>query len=228
MAGPKYDTGLTRAQRTLLRAAIATNLADLLKANGGYLRALKSLPLPLRGTSDDDLGWIGEHALGQTPCILIALGRKDYDSVDVSDVWRGKIDVALYVCSSNLRGYIDGRLETDVVASADSTADPGIDTILEHAEERLLGQSFELGGLASQRTSDMRPSSEDEVFTNGEMTVWEQRYSIYVERQVNPDRAVAQNLLTIEGDHSIVDADPADLSATAVMPTTVATLEAPP
>lgn len=203
MPGPKYDTGLARAQRTLLRAAIAAQFSDLMLANGGYVRAIKSIPRPLKD-SEEELGWIGMHAQGQSPCIIIALGGKKYESVDVgADVYRANIDVAIYICSTNVRGLIEGRLETDTVAAGDATKDPGIDTMLEHVEERLLGQSFKLGGLASQRTSEMDPESEDELFTNGELSIWEQKYSVWVPREVNPNRAITQLNTSIETQTSI-------------------------
>lgn len=223
MPGPVYDTGLTRAQRTLLRATIAAQLSDLLVANGGYLHAIRSLPRPLKNSSEEELGWIGYVAQGQYPMVLIALGSKSYESVDVSAVYRGKIEVSIYACSGNIRGVIDGRLETDVVAASDATKDPGIDTILEHVEERLLGQGFELGNLPAQRTTHMDPESEEELVTGGDCTVWEQKYSLYVMREVNPDRKVTQLNLTMEAQTSIEPtSDPEN-----PLVDTVANLEAP-
>lgn len=204
MSSPGYDTGLTRAQRTLLRAAIATRLAPLLVANGGYLRSIKSLPRPLKNGSEDELGWLGNLVQGQVPCIGIALGRKDFEptGMDIPPIhFRGKLEVALYICSNNLRGYVDGRLETDVVAGASASADPGIDTMLEHVEELLLGESYDLGN--GRPTSELTFEHEDEVFTGGDVTVWEQRASIWLEREINPDRSITQLVTEIQGLHSL-------------------------
>ena len=224
MSGPKFDTGLARAQRTLLRSAVATALSDLLSTNGGYLRAIRSLPRPLRGHDLDELGFIGNAIQGQAPCVLIALGAKKYEPVDMDSIYRGRVEVALYVCSNNLRGRIDGRIETDVAAAADATKDPGIDAILENVEERLLGTSFHLGSqtTAAAVTSQMFPESEDEVFTGDDMTVWEQRYSVELYREPNPNRAITAVVTSVETDTEIEGADPAN-----PIVTTVANLEAP-
>lgn len=221
MPGPVYDTGLPRAQRTMLRAALAARFADLLKTNGGYLRTITTIPKLIKG--EDDLGWIGMRVQGGTPCVIIALGDKKYESVDIDDIYEAEIDVTLYVCSAHARSVLEGRLETDVVAASDATADPGIDTILEHLEERLLGQAFDLGGLESQRTSPMEPQAENEFVTDGEITVWEQKYSVWVPREVNPNRAITQLNTSIETQTSIEPAsDPENPFIT-----TVADLETP-
>jgi hypothetical protein len=203
-AGPHvFDTGLHRAQRTTVRQAIADRLAPLLKKNGGYLRSIKMLPRPIRSEGDDDgLGFLGAALQGQAPSIAIALGRKTYEQTDAGEanLASGVIDFAIYVIGGHSRGHVEGRLEADVTAAADRTADPGIDVILEHVEEYLLGQELGIKG-----TLEMRAVEEDEVLSADDYTVWEQRYTVKVERKINPRRASTQIATSLEGRHRLAE-----------------------
>lgn len=202
----KFDTGLFRAQRSAVRESIAARLAPLLKANGRYVRKIGNLPRPLKGHDEEELGFLANEVQGNAPCIVVALGRKEYQSAGMdipATQFRGELEVAIYVASANSRAFVEGRLAQDVPAMSDATADPGIETMLEHIEELLIGQMIDLKG-----TADMRPISEDEVFTGGDYSVWEQRYTLLVDRFLNPERLNTKILTSIEGANNLDGADP--------------------
>lgn len=202
----KFDTGLHRAQRTEIRQALIERITGALgKVEGGYLRAVVSIPRPLKNDSAEEIGLIYDRVQGQQPCVAIALGRKEYqaDGMDIPAVnFRGYIDLAIYAISGNLRERVDGRLATDVSGAADVTADPGVDIILEHLEEVLLGQELDL-----KTVYELRPVSEDELATFADVAIWEQRYLIGVDRSIDPDRDNEDVLMSIEAKNNLTDAD---------------------
>ncbi|MBA2718929.1 MAG: hypothetical protein H0U52_06780 [Chloroflexi bacterium] len=198
-----YDTGLGKAQRTLVREAVITALSPLLlqpDGSGRYVRAITTIPRPLRGEGDDNgITMLAKALSGRSPSIAIALGRKTFESADMESVLsRGEIVVSIYACSSNQRSLTDGRLAIDVPGAGSIHADPGIETMLEHIEEQLLGQVLALDG-----TCEMRAVEEDEVFTADDATVWEQTYSVKVERQINPNRGSTALITSIKGNNNL-------------------------
>lgn len=208
----KFDTGLFAAQRTVVRLGVAEMLRPLLlpqlggSANG-YIRSIRGLPRPLRAHSEEELGWIGNAVQGQAPCVLIALGSKGYGphGMDGPSVhYAGELEIVIYAVSLNSRAFIEGRLAADVVGTANVSNDPGIETLLEHIEELLIGQDPNVEGI-----HELRPQSEDEVFTGGE-TVWEQRYTCKVEREINPARLVTGIVTTIETKNNLDGANAAN------------------
>jgi hypothetical protein len=224
-----FDTGLAYAQRSLIRDAIVTRLSALLTtaAPSRYLHAVKPIARPYRGEGDEDGAAILVSALlGQAPAIAVALGRKTYEATDAEPYTsRGTIDVAIYVLSKHPRGLVDGRLKTDVAGNAAITADPGIEAMLEHVEELLLGQSLGIAGV-----SELRPVDEDEVATADDGTIWEQTYTIGVERQINPSRLMTTVIDSIEGRHTphdIEDDDEESDEDLHPLVTTVAELDEP-
>jgi hypothetical protein len=222
----KFDTGLFRAQRTTLRQALADRIKLMLLPSlgggaAGYLRMIGMLPRPLKDSSVEEIGFLLSFVTqGQSPAVLIALGKKDYDPAGMdfpSTHYRGGVEVVFYVVSTNARGPVEGRLFADVAGSASSQADPGIETILEHLEELLIGQDCDIKTL-----SELRPSSEDEVFTGAEESIWEQRYTMQVSREINADRLVTGLLTSIENKNNLDGADPAN-----PIVDTITTLEVP-
>lgn len=204
----RFDTGLFRSQRSAIRAHIAARLGDLLKVNGGYVIAIRDLPRPLRGQMPDELAFIAEAVSGTVPAILIALGRKDFAplGMDIPPThFTGEVEVVLYAVTSSARSLVAGRLTMDGPGAADPTADPGMEAFLEHIEERLAGQTIDLS-----TTHELRPQHEDEVYTGGDYTVWEQRYLLVVERELNPERDNTKILVSIEAKNNLDGADPAN------------------
>jgi len=216
---PTYDTGLTAPQRTLLRHAIVARFAPMLKSNGGFLRALGSVPRTVRGRSDEDLGWICDAINSATPAIIVGLGRADYESIGTTGLeWAAKLEVAIYVASSNARGVVSGRLESDVQAQADPTADPGIEVMLELAQRQmLLGQDLDIA-----TTHEFRMKSEEEVETFQPYTIWEQIYTVEIEVEINPNRNVTQLVTSVDVNDNLNTDGATDLTVE-----TITNLEAP-
>lgn len=186
-----FDTGLHVPQRTALRNAIVAKLAPLKKSNGLYLRAIGKLAAPYLGAGDDDgLALLHLTLQGQAPAIVVALGDAKWKSIgmDALDL-QGVIAVHVYVATVNPRGPVDGRLEPDVTATADDTADPGIDTMLEDVLQQLVGQDPGVDGLYEPHVLEERA-----VFTGPEMTIWEVVLAVRADRWIDPDRAVTQQV----------------------------------
>jgi hypothetical protein len=198
-----FDTGLHRAQRTTVRRALVDRLAPMLRENGGYLRGIIELPRYVRGESDEDgIGMLAAKFQGRVPGIAIALGRKTYEPTDAGEanLVTGGLDLAIYVATGHGRDTLEGRLAADVVSHGDRGADPGIEVILEHVEDHLLGQELNIKGILELRGVD-----EDEVGTFADMSIWEQRYTVKVERKINPRRASTQLVTSIEGRHRLAE-----------------------
>lgn len=228
MGAHAYDTGLALAQRTLIRNAVIAKLAPLLKANGRYLHAIKPMPRRYRGEGDDaGRQQLVNTLLGQAPAIAVALGRKTYEATD-GDAFLSlaELEVSIAVISQHGRdpALVEGRLATDVVGDAALTSDPGIEAALEHIEELLLGQDLGVAG-----TTELRPVDEEEVETAENGTIWQQTYTLRVERQINPSRG--NTLITsIEArttPEGIADSDPNSAADLNPLVTTVAALEEP-
>ena len=214
-----YDTGLGAPQRTLIRSAIVSRLQPMLIANGGFLRVIGTVPWTLRSKSDEDIGWLCDAINSQTPAVVIGLGRAEYESIGTTGLeWAAKLEVVLYVASSNARSVVVGRLASDVVAQTDPTADPGIEAMLELVMRQLvLGQDLDIS-----TTHELRLVSEDEVDTFQAYTLWEQRYTIQVQVDINPDRAVMTQATSVDVANDLDGATPIN-----PIVETVTTLEAP-
>lgn len=201
-----FDSGLYRPQRSVIRQALVDRLGStltgkgkpLLKSAGGYLAKIGMLPRPLKGESDDELAFIWVALQGAAPSLCVALGSMPMSPIDGNEEYLGELEIAVYSLSKNLRSLVDGRMSPDAVASGDPTADPGVETMLEHVREILCGQEIGIIGV-----HEIRPKSEDEVVTDGEGTLWEQRYTVLVEVSVNPQRANSDLVTSIEAQHDL-------------------------
>ncbi|MCA9678832.1 MAG: hypothetical protein KC464_27635 [Myxococcales bacterium] len=212
-----FDTALPKPQRTALRDAILAQLAPLKYSEGLYLRALKGMPEPL-GKEDADL--IFDQVAGQTPAVLVALGRKASDPAGLSgamDNWVATLDVYVYAVSQLQRGELE-RVAGDVVSAASVTADPGLETVLEHLEELLLGWQMT---DASGSIRELRPVDEDALWHSKEVTIWVQQYQVRVQRDLLRHKTLTQYLTLIETSHAPDGAD-------AQNPIIVADQELPP
>jgi hypothetical protein len=189
-----YDTGLAKAQRTLVRNAVVARLA-LLKRPDLYLQAVVGVPSRIQGRSDEDgIGALYEALNGAAPAAAVALGRGDTAAAGQNAAHARKtIELVVYVASNNSRGMVDGRLAGDPASAASNAADPGIETMVEHVEQLLLGFDLGIDGV-----EEIRAVSEDEVVTAQNITIWEVVFSVRVDRSINHDRAVTQLLLDIE------------------------------
>jgi hypothetical protein len=187
-----FDTSLSRAQRTLIRAGAVTLLAGL-KRPAGYLQAVVPWGGIVRSFQDDlgiDLLW--QTLAGRAPAMAIALGDKVSVPKGMGGFnFAGEIELIVYHISNHPRDLELGRLEIDVAGLAANTSDPGLDVMMEHAEELLIGQVAAVSNTIKQ----IRPHREEELRTEDGVTLWAQRYSVLVARTINPHRNVS-TLLT--------------------------------
>lgn len=195
----KFDTALGLPQRTTIRRGVIDRLSELLKP-GGYVATIIPIPRLLRGEGDEDgEGMVLRATQGQSPAIAVALGRKTYEATDgESELCQGELVLGVYFVSEHNTDVVEGRLEMDVVGAGDATADPGLEALMEHVEELLLGQELNIRGV-----SEIRPVQEDEVATFADATIWEQTYSIKVMRDIVPSRKSTRFMTSIQGDHKL-------------------------
>jgi hypothetical protein len=209
-----FDSGLPGPQRTLVRDAVVAALVDLLlpamHASGKkYLTQIVGLPAAVKFGSDDE-AFLRELINGQSPSVLVALGKRRFEADGTDNVeWRGELRVHVYVASSHSRGLVTGRLAADVVALADDHADPGVEVIGEHVFERLSGLP-----LDTARGSALRPDDEDLAYVGMDWTVLEQTYDVLLDTNVDPNRALTQKALDVFTTHKQPDVgDDADVEA---------------
>lgn len=224
-----FDTGATVAQRTRVRNAVIAKLAPLLKtANPArYIPAngIKPLPRILDGGSKEgdegDVAMLEAFFNGASPAIGVALGRLPLEPGGMEPTsLRGSLPISVYVGSQHGRDLVAGRLAADVVATANLTADPGLETILEHVLELLAGQDPGVAGVGELRAQLEDPS----VAVFADWTIGEVRFSAELERDIKPWRGVAQLVTEVENRLS-EDSIPDETAGLDPFVTTVATLE---
>lgn len=206
-----FDTGLQLAQRTVLRRAAVTLLSGLLRANGGYLNTVIAWGGVVRGYTDrDGIDLLYSALQGRAPAVAIGLGDRVPKAGGIGGVaWKGHIELIAYYCSTNQRdpALVDGRLEPDVVAAASDVADPGLDVIMEHVEELLVGQY----PSTSKSIKQIAPGVEEELYTNEEVSLYRQTFHVQIDRVINPYRNVTQLLESVSAllrTSGAQDADP--------------------
>jgi hypothetical protein len=204
-----FDSDLAKPQRTLVRDGVVAALEGLRRPTL-YLAAVVLLPAPIRAGQQHEEAFLREAVSGQTPAVAIALGGRDFESVGTDNIeWTGDLDVHVYCCTTHARGLVAGRTAADVVADADATADPGLETIGEHVFERLAGLP-----LTAANAAELRPVREEYTFVDADMTVVEQVYKVTVNTDVDPARARTQLALEVDATHTEAAAgDPADREA---------------
>lgn len=225
-----FDTGLTRAQRTLIRAGAVSLLAPLLRSAGGYLQAIIPWGGVVRSYQDlegIDLLWAAFN--GRAPSVAIALGDRVPSPAGMGGFnFTSKLELVAYHYSNHPRDLESGRLEIDVAGLAANTADPGLDVMMEHVEELLIGQRCG----ASATIKQIRPTREEELRSENGYSLWAQRYEVQVERTINPNRGISQlitefraNVRTSDDPLRTIAASPGgatELAAVATFTTTIA------
>jgi hypothetical protein len=197
-----FDAGL--AQRGAIHDAIVAKLSPLLKSVNAqmYLRSIGTMPRPFRGEGDEKgHAMLTQALLDQAPAIAIALGRMTMaagggDATESDST----LEIAIYCASQHLNGTVKGRLYSDAISAADTSADPGLFVLLQHVRELLAGQELDVDGV-----SELRGVYEDETETFDNITVWEQRYEVLVNTTVNRARGIAELLTSIQDKHSVDD-----------------------
>lgn len=189
-----FDTGLTRAQRTLIRNGPVTLLSGLLRSNGGYLNAVIPWGGVVRSYTDDaGISELWAALLGRAPSIAIAVGDRALHPAGMGGFnFKGEVELVLYHYSNHPRDLELGRLEIDAAGLAADTFDPGLDCQMEHAEELLIGQYA--NGANSPTIKQIVPTREEELRTENAFTLWAQRYQVTVARSINPLRGLTQIL----------------------------------
>lgn len=217
-----FDTGLPTAQRTLIRNGAVTLLSGLLASNGGYLAAVVPWGGVLRSHQDEiGIELLRQKLLGRTPSIAIALGDYVPDSKGMGGFnFAGELELLVYFATNHQRDLESGRLAIDAAGLAADTADPGLDVIMEHAQELLVGQRCG----ASSTIKQVRPEREEELRTEPDLTIWVQRYSVITTRKVAEFRTVEQLLAGFRT--RVRTTDPAQ--ADPVPPTAEAQTDIPP
>lgn len=197
----RYDTGLAIPQRTALRNAIIDRLGTL-RRPAMYLMAVR--PLPRRVTGDEDgIADIMNALGGQAPAMLVGLGNATHSAAGApASRARKSLDVGVYVISGHGRGVVEGRMAGDTSATTDNARDPGVETMLEHAEELLLGRDLGVAGV-----SELRAEAETEIYSGDDFTIWELAFSVQISRDINHSRLVTQLLTEIDSQYSVVDSD---------------------
>jgi len=236
-----FDTGLSRAQRTLIRDGVVELLSGLV-APTGYLRTVIPWGGIVRGYTDE----IGQDLLlaafnGRAPSIAVALGDRVADAAGMGGFnFKGTIELVLYHYSNHPRSVTDGRTKLDASAVASDIADPGLDIMMEHAEELLIGQR--LGGTSATNPvgqvtrstptiKQIVPTREEELVTTAQHTLWAQRYAVTVSRTIDPHRTITQMLEEIRTVIRPTDEAAEDLTPPEVLElqnTTVDYVEPPP
>jgi hypothetical protein len=185
-----FDTGLTRAQRTLIRAGAVTLLAPLLRSAGGYLQAVVPWGGVVRSYQDvEGIDLLWEALGGRAPSVAIALGDRVASPAGMGGFnFTTKLELVAYHYSNHPRDLELGRLEIDAVGLAANTGDPGLDVMMEHVEELLIGQRCG----ASATIKQIVPTREEELRSEHGFSLWAQRYELTVTRTINPNRGISQ------------------------------------
>lgn len=177
----RFDSGLAQPQRTRVRRGAVTLLSGLKRSAGGYLMDVIPWGGIVRVYTDVDGISALVNALSKAPAIAVAVGDR---SSKVSGIGgfseMGELDLLVYFATNNIRNQQIWRQETDVAGLADDQADPGLDVILDHAKELLIGQVIDAGKDVKQ----LRPEREYELVTDVAVTIWVQEYKLTV--QVGP------------------------------------------
>lgn len=190
-----FDTALAAPQRTLVRNGVITLLSGLLVANGGYLASVVPFGAVVRSYTDGDgIAMLYKALSGQAPAIAVALGTRSSKPAGAGGFnWLCELELFLYFASNNMRDLADGRMGIDATGAASDAADPGLDVMMEHAEELVVGQRCG----ASDTIKQVRPDREEELSTGDELTIWLQTYNITLTRTIKEWRGVSQLLESI-------------------------------
>jgi hypothetical protein len=194
-----FDTGLQLPQRTTIRRGAIALLSGLLRANGGYLGCVVPFGAVVRSHTDieglgNGLDALEKATLGRTPAVAVALGERMSKPAGIgAHGHQSELELLVYFVNDNKRDAVDGRHEIDPVAAASDIADPGLDVMMEHVEELLVGQKCGVGATIKH----VRPDREDELLSRPELTVWLQTYKLTLTRSIDKYRTVEQLLESI-------------------------------
>ena len=179
-----FDHGLAAPLRSLVRSAVLALLAPLGKSAGGYLAAIGPFPRTVTSSGDEDaIDHLFEQLGGRAPAVLVALGDQRFESTSTAvHRWQADLTLQVLVVSNNGRGLVD-RLTLDPAGALDDTADPGVEIILEHVAELLVGADL---GVA--KAHPPRPVAVHHLGTGDALTLWAIEFAISVAADVRSTR----------------------------------------
>lgn len=184
-----YDTGLDRPQRRFAREAILETLAPLAKPDG-YVAAI--IPFWKRITGKDDVSELAAELNGKDPAIAVVLGGGKASAIGVDtrkDQVQKQVRVYVYYLARNERGPM-AALAGDVRSELDDRKNPGAEVMMEQAEQLLIGFQSADDGRGS--VYKLVYEEEDEVESEGDYCLWEQVYSVRLDRRIDRRRAITQ------------------------------------
>lgn len=185
-----YDTGLDKPQRAFLRDSIVEALAPLTKAEDAYIAAV--IPYWRRVQSKQDVGLLLAELEGKDPAIAVVIGRATYSGLGVDgrkDQYSKEAQVFVYFMSCNLRGP-GAALTGDVRSELDDTKDPGVEVMMEQADQLLVG--FQPPDDGRGTIYKLVPKEEDEVDTDSDFTIWEKTFGVRLDCRIDRRRAITQ------------------------------------
>jgi hypothetical protein len=197
-----FDTDLTVPQRTKLRDAVVTRLGGLLRTNGLYLDEVKPFGRPLRGTlGEDELADLARVLVPGRSTILVAVGAAKFKPLGVNGVkdrYLADVDLMLYFSSNNARSLID-RIVQDPGSVRSNKKDPGVEVMMEHARELMLG--YQLTD-ASDTIYRIVPVDEDEIDTGDDYVFWMQNYIVQFEASVKRYKNITELMTLLHATYS--------------------------
>lgn len=190
-----FDNGLHVPQRTRIRRGAVTLLSGLKRSAGGYLVDVIPYGGVVRTYTDTEGVQQIVATLSRAPSIAVAVGDRASLVAGIGGYQeRGEIDLLIYFSNNNARSEQRWRQEIDSAGLASDTADPGLDVILDHAKELLIGQ---LVAGSAKDIKQIRPEREEELVTAEAVTIWLQTYKVTTHVQISEFRTVTQLLTSL-------------------------------
>ena len=215
-----FDTSAPLPQRTLVRRGAVELLSKLKRSNGGYLQDVRGFGGIVRTYTDEPDIEILQKALGATPAIGVALASRTFETLAIGGRQaKSDLQLLLYFASQHSRDMLVGRHEADIVATADDTADPGLDVMMEHAIELMHGS---YPSILTGTIKQIRIKTEQELATSGAVTIWLQTYDLTLQSYTgSKEFRTAEEIITSLHWRTTTDRDEPNRPASAVAPTTI-------
>lgn len=179
-----FDTGLALAQRTSLLTGAVALLAPLRRPDG-YLGAVEEWDGDIT-PAGDGIEQLFSMLRGRTPAIVFVLGDETYEAKGMGGfAFAATVQLIAYHVTSHLRSQTQGRVTIDAAGLANNRANPGLHTMLEHAEELLVGRYAETVGKTIKA---VRPRSVQRLLSHEGLTVVAQTFTVQLDRVINANR----------------------------------------
>jgi hypothetical protein len=198
-----FDSGLSLPIRTHVRNGIISKLAPLLKSAGNFASGIEGLPFILHGSDIDEtiVKMVLDLFNGRSPMYGVALGDCKVRAAGAPGFKRGILEVEVSGFCNHQLHLMLGRMAPDVKANAFNTADPGIEVMMELAQQLLTDQT--LGAPLNGKAKELVLQEEVELISMREMTMWALQYTIDVEIRANDKRDITERIESIYTVHRI-------------------------